>query len=136
MKFAATVIVLILFLNYFTFGEKILKMYKTECNYNPKYVANGSCSLKIKSRESFVTNVDYDLLINMTDVTVNIVFYKFYNQFRPFLFNEKFKLCNVSNGRLSGLNYYAKTVLRITAKYSNALICHHIVRFLKIILYI
>lgn len=72
MKFYFTVTLLSILVS-LIFGEKFLKMYKAECHFSPKYVVNGTCSLKIKSREAFVANVDYDLLIDMRNVTVNIV---------------------------------------------------------------
>lgn len=124
--FRILVLLFIIFLNY-SKCEKYIKFYKTDCNFNPKYVANGTCTLKMKSRQAFIANVEYDLLIEMKNVIANPVMYKFYNQFRPFLIDQTVKLCEITdkNSFLAGMNYYTKTIYRIVNRNTNALICHH-----------
>lgn len=114
-----------------TFSQKYLKLYKTDCEFNPEYIVNGSCSLKMVTRESFAANIDYDVIKEMKNITMNVIFYRFYSQFRPYLFEESINLCKALNTHsyLNGLNYYARTIYRIVNKFSNSVICHHKVSF-------
>lgn len=122
-----TVLLLTAFLS-LSFCEKVLKFYKTECMFNPKYVANGTCNLRVKSRSLVTTNIDYTLLIPMENVYMNAVFYKFYNQFRPLHFNESLLFCDVADGHFygdKGYSYFSKTIIRFCRKFSNMIVCKH-----------
>lgn len=120
-------LLLIAFLN-FSLCEKLLKFYKTECNFNPKYMTNATCNLRMKSRNTVVANVDFDVVIPMKNLYITGVYYKFYNQFRPFLFNESAGTCDIADGSFStmkGISYYGKTIARIASKFTNAIVCNY-----------
>lgn len=129
MKYRLLFLLILLELSY---GQKYLKFYKTDCIFNPKYVANGTCSLRMKARGLAVANVDYDILIDMWNVSAHVVMYKYYNQFRPFLIDEKALLCKLITdiSYMSGMNYFAKTVYRIVRKFSNAILFFVITRYI------
>ena len=110
--------------------QHYLKFYNTECNFNPKYVANGSCSLKVPGRNLVLANVDYDLITPMKNITVFGKVFKFYNQFRPFLIDEIVNLCKLANpGGFGSYNFFVKLIARIILKSSNTIKCYHEVIF-------
>lgn len=97
-------------------GEKFLKFYKSDCTPNSKYLANFTCDLKIKSRSLITANAEGDVLVTLRDVYINVGLYKFYNQFRPFLFNETALLCDIVDGSFStqkGISYFTKSIVRV-----------------------
>ncbi|KAL5277159.1 hypothetical protein ACFFRR_002407 [Megaselia abdita] len=103
-----------------------IKPYNTVCNFNPKWVDNGTCTLKLIARNRVRFNVDYDLFLPMKNVTIHLQFFKFYNQFRPFLMNDWANLCSALSN-ISPYNFFIKTLLRQTTKYSNMNNCYHAV---------
>ena len=107
-------------------AELFMKFYNTECKYNPKYVANGTCDLDVYGRDLVRANVDYDLIRSMRNVTALIKLLKFYNQFRPHLINEYYNLCKADNkAGFESYNFFVKFFIRILKKFSNAIICNH-----------
>lgn len=121
--------VLVIFVNV-VLCEKYLKFYKDDLEFNRKYLVNAISSLRMKSRNSVNFNIECDLLVNVKNVFAHAVLYKFYNQFRPFLFNDSAVLCDVlkPNSYLGGVQYFGKTVIRIMKRYSNMIQCNHSVR--------
>lgn len=109
--------------------EMNIKLYSTLCKFNPKWVDNGTCALKVIARNRVKFNVDYDLVLPMNNVTVHLTLFKYYNQFRPFLINDWANLCK-GLSELSPYNFYLKTLFRQAMKYSNIINCHH-----KVIVY-
>lgn len=115
----------------FSSSEYFLKFYKTECVFNPEYIDNGSCYLKIVRRNLILANVDYDLKIPMTNVTAHFRMMKFYNQFRPFLINSWLSVCQLSKkDGIDVYNFFVKLFYRLAAKTTNAFVCHHLVSIL------
>lgn len=117
-------VILIFSLSLIIFAEENIKLYNTVCNFNPKWIANGSCVLKMVARNKVRFNVDYDLVQRMDNVTLHLKLMKFYNQFRPFLINEWANLCKATSND-SPYNFFVKTLIRQAAKFSNIVICHH-----------
>lgn len=106
------------------FTEIQVKLYNTKCNFNPKFVANGTCTLKMISRNQVVSNVEYDLVHTMKNVSFHLRLFKFYSQFRVFLVNEWVGLCKAVSDK--GLyNFFVKTFMRVITRFSNSVICLH-----------
>lgn len=125
-RFTMNCVLLVIAFLKFTLSEKLLKFYKTECSFNPKYIANGTCDLRVKSRSLVVTNAEVDLVIPVENLYVNAALYKYYSQFRPFLFNESAYFCELVDERFnSKLTYFGKTMYRIARKYTNGILCGH-----------
>lgn len=105
-------------------SEKQTKFYNTKCNFNPKWIENGTCFLKILKRNVIRANVDYDLILPMKNVSVQIVLSKFYSQFRPFMINEWAQLCKYLKYP-DTYNFFVRSAYRILIKYTNSIICEH-----------
>lgn len=111
-------------------SENILKFYKTDFVFNHDYVENGTCNLKVVDRNTILANVEYDLVLKMTNVTAQFQMFKFYSQFRPFLINSWFNLCQLIRNKDS-YNFFVKLLYRIVAKTTNSFKCNHEVRKCK-----
>lgn len=105
-------------------SEKQLKLYNTKCSFSQKYVANGTCSLKLIARNEVVFNSDFDLVLPLKNVTFHIRVLKFYNQYRPFVINDWVNLCNMIRNK-GIFNFFVKAYVSNLSRFSNAIICHH-----------
>lgn len=95
--------------------EKLLNFYKSECAFNPKYIGNGSCDLDLRSHKLGVTNIDFGLIIPLENVHLNWVLFRFFTQFRPYLYNESTSLCEVTDGSFTNnrkLSFLTKTIIK------------------------
>lgn len=98
-----------------------MKLSNLVCEHNSKWTENVSCALKILGREH-VANMKLDLKKEISDVSIHLKIYKFYNQFRPFLVDVSFNFCNVLNKK-NIAHFYINTILRVLSKYSNVIKC-------------
>lgn len=103
-------------------SERYMKLYNIACEPNPKWAVNVTCELKVLGREHVVSNMEMDLANTLRNISINLTLYKFYNQFRPFLINVHFNVCDILNNKIIS-NFYANTFIRIVRKYSNAVMC-------------
>lgn len=110
--------------------EKFIDFKYGEIVYNPKYVTNGTCSLKQKGT-SVEINVDFDILVDLRNLTMRVVIYRMTNgEFLPQGLNENIVVCDfLKSNNLFSLNYFAQKMYKIAQKYSNALVCIHKVGF-------
>ncbi|KAL5284303.1 hypothetical protein ACFFRR_006534 [Megaselia abdita] len=103
--------------------NKYVKLYNIVCDPSPKWTENATCDLKVIGRNVVVANMEMDIKQPFKNVSVHFQFFKFYNQFRPFLIDVNFNVCNTLFKK-SASNFYMNLLLRVLSKYSNAVNCH------------
>lgn len=125
------VVLVIIFNIHGIFTEKYAKLYNIVCEISTNWAENTTCGLKVIGREPVVANLDTFVKMPLSQLTVHLKLYKFFNQFRPFLVDVKVNICDVINKK-STLNFYGNTLIRIWSKYTNAVKCPITVIFILI----
>lgn len=110
-------------------SENILKFYKTSFDYNHDYIENGTSRIKVVDRYNTYGNIEYDLKLGLKNATIHLQFFQFYNQFRPFLVNYRFNVCELLKSG-DGFNFFVKGFYRLASKITNSLKCDSKVRTL------
>lgn len=105
-----------------TEADKYVKLYNLVCEPSQKWTDNVTCGLKVIGRNVVVANMEMDSKYPFKNISVHFQLFKFYSQFRPFLIDVKFNACDIWNKRVIS-NFYINVMLRILAKFSNALKC-------------
>ena len=113
--------ILILLLSY-SEADKHFKLTNLVCEPSPVYVENATCALKIVARNVAIANMEMDLRGIHRNVSVVLKMFQFYNQFRPFLIDTRFNLCDLVKGSFIP-NFYVSTLRRILLKFSNSIQC-------------
>lgn len=106
----------------FVTPDKYVKMYNLVCEPSPKWAENVTCDLKVIGRNIVIANMEMDARNPFNNISVHFKAFKFYNQFRPFLIDVNFSMCDILN-KSTVSNFYNNLVLRILKKYSNAIQC-------------
>lgn len=120
---AVIVIVLVLLLNLeFTVADKYMKIYNIVCEANAEYTEHVTCGLKVIGRNVVVANMELDTKRPFKNISVNFKMFKFYNQFRPFLVNVSFNVCDLLGKKIQS-NFFNNLMIRVLAKYSNSVKC-------------
>lgn len=99
-------------------ADRYMKMYNLVCEPVPKWVENATCHLKVVGRNDVVANMDMDIKETFKNVTIHFQLFKFYNQFRPFLIDITFNMCDVLKQK-SISNFYVNQLKRVLSKYGN-----------------
>ncbi|KAH8271043.1 hypothetical protein KR018_001639, partial [Drosophila ironensis] len=102
-----------------TQGDLVYKFMNVECNVNPVFVSNVSCSLKAIDWNKSVVNMDCFLLSQLNPTLRVQVFAKDYtNQYKPFLIDVKVNVCEIIKRR----NFlpYGVMFWRILQEFTNA----------------
>lgn len=106
------------------FCKHKLEYYKTECIFNPKHIANGTC--KIVNTVS--ANVDWDLLLPTKNSNANFTFYKlFHGGFRPFMYKLSFSMCDLADKSLQNkieVNSIIRGIMKTFGKHTNGFVCN------------
>uniref|UniRef100_T1GEA9 Uncharacterized protein n=1 Tax=Megaselia scalaris TaxID=36166 RepID=T1GEA9_MEGSC len=92
------------------------------CDFNENYAENGTCELKGLGRQFIVANLEADVKKPFKNISIHLKMFKFYNQFRPFLVDVEFNVCDAFNKK-SALNFYGNTLMRLMMKYTNIRKC-------------
>ncbi|KAL5284318.1 hypothetical protein ACFFRR_006541 [Megaselia abdita] len=66
--------------------------------------------------------MEMDVKKSFKNVSVHFQIFKFYNQFRPFLVDVSFSVCDILSKK-SASSYYINTMIRVLSKFSNAVKC-------------
>lgn len=103
-------------------AEKYVKLYNLVCEPSPKWTENATCNLKVIGRNVVVANMEMDSKAQFNNISVHFQLFKFYSQFRPFLINIDFNVCDVISKRAPS-RFYVNAMLRILSKFSNAIRC-------------
>lgn len=103
-------------------ADKYVKLYNLVCDFEPEMIENASCNLKVVGRNVVVANMDMDLKYAFKNWSVHFQFFKFYSQFRPFLIDVHFNVCDILSKK-SNTNFFINLIIRIALKYSNAIMC-------------
>ncbi|XP_016957865.1 uncharacterized protein LOC108029885 [Drosophila biarmipes] len=101
MTFAALVFLGICFLCQMSEAQLAYKLTKIECEVNETRASNISCHVKAINWNMAVVNLDCFLIMPLLDPVVGMqLFMKDYsNQYKPFLVDVNFKLCEVIKKR-------------------------------------
>lgn len=99
--------------------EQYMKFYNIVCEANPKYVENATCELNVIGRQVVVANMEMEAKNALKNLTVHFQLFKFYNQFRPFLINVTFNVCDIVYKKVPS-NFYSNLVIRTISKFSNS----------------
>lgn len=103
-------------------AEQYAKLYNIACEPNSKWVENATCALNVIGRQVVVANMEMDTKNALKNLTVHFKLYKFYNQFRPFLIDVTFNVCDVVRKK-GPSNFYSNLVVRVLSKFSNSTKC-------------
>ncbi|XP_017015500.2 uncharacterized protein [Drosophila takahashii] len=101
MTFAWLVLLSSSFLWQMTETELVYRLIKVDCEVNQKRVSNVSCIVKPVNWNLALVNMDCILTVPLVKPTIRLqVFAKDYsNQFKPFLIDVSFELCEVIERR-------------------------------------
>ncbi|KAL5284317.1 hypothetical protein ACFFRR_006540 [Megaselia abdita] len=103
-------------------ADKYTKLYNLVCDTSPKWAENVTCDLKVMGRNVVFANMEMDVKRPLNNISVHFQIFKFYNQFRPFIVDVSFSVCDVLSKK-SESNFYINSMLRILSKFSNAVKC-------------
>lgn len=103
-------------------AEQYMKLYNINCEPNSNYLDNVTCELNVIGRQVVVANMEWDAKKDLKNLTVHFQLFKFYNQFRPFLIDVTFNLCDVAQKKVAS-NFYSNLVVRVISKISNSTKC-------------
>ncbi|XP_043644935.1 uncharacterized protein LOC122614438 [Drosophila teissieri] len=106
-----------------TDSQLVYKLNKIECLPNQSRVKNVTCKVKAVNWNTAVVNMDCYLIFPVNDPTIRVqVFMKDYsNQFKPFLIDATFKLCEVVERR--SFLPYGVMVWELFKSFTNAKSC-------------
>lgn len=102
--------------------DQYMKLYNINCEPNAEYLDNVTCELNVIGRQVVVANIEWDAKTAFNNLTVHFKLFKFYNQFRPFLIDVTFNVCDVAHKRVAS-NFYSNLVVRVISKISNSTKC-------------
>ncbi|XP_002091394.2 uncharacterized protein LOC6530479 [Drosophila yakuba] len=114
----------ICFIWHMTDSQLVYKLNNIECLPNQSRVTNVSCKVKAVSWNMALVNMDCYLIFPINNPTIRVqVFMKDYsNQFKPFLIDATFKLCEVVE-RKSFLPY-GVMIWELFKSFTNVKSCH------------
>ncbi|KAL5273759.1 hypothetical protein ACFFRR_000482 [Megaselia abdita] len=103
-------------------ADKYVKLYNIVCETSSKWIENATCRLKVIGRNVVVANMEMDTKNPFRNISVHFQVFKFYSQFRPYIINTAFNICDILKKRAAS-NFYINTIIRILSKFSNAIQC-------------
>nr|NP_995840.1 uncharacterized protein Dmel_CG33467, isoform A [Drosophila melanogaster]AAS64852.1 uncharacterized protein Dmel_CG33467, isoform A [Drosophila melanogaster] len=124
MPYTWLVLLSICFIGHMTDSQLVYKFTKVECQGNQARVKNVSCNVKPINWNTALVNLDCYLIYPLINPTIRVqVFMKDYsNQYKPFLIDATFKLCDVVERK----NFlpYAVMVWELFQRFTNVKSCH------------
>ncbi|EDV55950.1 uncharacterized protein Dere_GG22376 [Drosophila erecta] len=112
------------FIWHMTESQLVYKLNKVECLVNEARVKNVSCNVKAVNWNMALVNMECYLIFPIINPTIRVqVFMKDYsNQFKPFLIDATFKLCEVVERK----NFlpYGVMIWEHFQRFTNAKSCH------------
>ncbi|EDW47946.1 GM20160 [Drosophila sechellia] len=124
MPYTWLVLLSICFIGHMTDCQLVYKLNKVECQVNQARVKNVSCNVKPINWNTALVNMDCYLISPLINPTVRVqVFMKDYsNQYKPFLIDAAFKLCEVVERK----NFlpYGVIVWELFQRFTNAKSCY------------
>ncbi|KAL5276674.1 hypothetical protein ACFFRR_002097 [Megaselia abdita] len=123
MKFE--IIGLILFLEATNSLKKVAKFHPVELHWNPNYLVNVTNYFEQKKFVIYF-NAEYDLIVQVLDVFLDIEIYKYEGNKKYFFLNERIQSCDVlRKSGISKLQYFSQKILKILRDHTNGFVCVH-----------
>ncbi|XP_033156040.1 uncharacterized protein LOC117138212 isoform X2 [Drosophila mauritiana] len=130
MPYTWLVLLSICFIGHMTDSQLVYKFNKVECQVNQARVKNVSCNVKPINWNTALVNMDCYLIspiINPTgrlfrNVRVQVFMKDYSNQYKPFLIDASFKLCEVVE--MKNFLPYGVMVWELFHRFTNAKSCH------------